>query len=161
MKRSVTVGVILSSLVLVGVLSAQYVLQPSGRVFQAGVPLSPAQSFAPHPRNIVHFDTRDLANGDDFISIVPSGVTEIYAVPIDKYLVITKLESTGTFGTLVEDAGGALSARWPIDGIDGPVTYFNEWPIGLVFSPGSSVSYKSHNNTPTATFRFIGHLADA
>ena len=166
MKRSVTVGVILSSLVLVGVLSAQYVLQPSGRVFQAGVPTFSTQSFAPHPRNIVNFCTGELTSDVTYISIPSLANVSLFDVPADKYLVLTQYNMTSNHGNtvaLAESDGGVSiikAHRNQGDEADGGRDFS---PLGFVFRPGTSVSLFNTDaiDSHDIEFSFIGYLVDA
>jgi len=171
MKKGLVVGLAVS-VVLASVLSAQYVLQPSGRIFQAGAPLFPMEAYPPHPSSIVNFDTNDPMSNGDSIAVLAGEHAALYQVPPDKYFVLTRAfgQVTGNiapYQVIVEDDGGFLTSK-----IRGTVLAHEEnsaefdldfGPVGLVFRPGTSVTFFNFHSSVTVGFYFtgIGYLVDA
>jgi len=166
-NKGIAVGLAVS-VVLVSVVSAQYVLQPSGRIFQAGAPLFPAQAFAPHPRTIVNLDSHSGLGGSTMGPLVsaPTPLT-IYEVPADKYFVLTTWSFDGAnYWVLSEDFAGMetvkLSPRWndTWNQNSNPYTFS---PLGLVFQPGSNVVIRKSDLSPSTvdlTYNAVGYLVD-
>jgi hemin uptake protein HemP len=175
-NKGIAVGLAVS-VVLVSVVSAQYVLQPSGRIFQAGAPMFPAQAFAPHPSNIVNLDSGtppgQHQNGSSEISVLGSESVSIYQVPSNKYFVLThwraRVGGGATTLSLVEERLGQLTSKINTVDINAPSTaaYTSDdssrvfSPLGLVFRPNSSVTIQNHSGSNyTLRYNAVGYLID-
>jgi len=172
-NKGIAVGLAVS-VVLVSVVSAQYALQPSGRIFQAGVPLSPAQAFAPHPRNFVNVSSQQVAIDElgigpaDTLCLVGGQEVTLVTVPMDRWFLLTNLHITrwdhsGYIRILEVAADSTTTIRVNGEQEQEMVGSMRWDPSPLVFSPGSRVVLRNITSSPTpyyCEFLMSGYFVD-
>ncbi len=105
----------------------------------------------PSPSDLVTIDTQNVSGADSAgVTIAPVSHVVLYQVPIDRWLVLTRIQATGPFAAylnidLVEDFGGTLTSK--SNGYCFPGTAEFQYPMGVAFQPGSSVALRNRNTS--------------